>query len=71
LDAVYTARKLPLRERLKPKPSGRADAEAVSDVSSRTVTVGWACGEGLVGLVALGLSSSVMAEVRAVEPADV
>lgn len=40
------------------------------DASSSTVTSGWACGEGLMGLEALGRSSSVIVEVRAVEIAE-
>jgi hypothetical protein len=59
-----------LRETLKLKLSGRADDDAVFDTSSRTVTAGGACGEGLRGLDALGLSSSDIVEVRAVEFAD-
>jgi hypothetical protein len=55
---------------LKLKLSGRAEDDAVLDTSSRTVTAGWACSEGLVGLDALGLSSSDIVEVRAVELAE-
>lgn len=69
-EAVYMATKVPFREILKPKPSGRAEDDAVFEVSSSTVTVGCAYGEGLVRLEAGGPSSSLMAEVRAVEWAD-
>jgi hypothetical protein len=71
LEDEYTATKLPLRETLKSKVSGRAEDDAVLETSSRTVRAGWACGEGLVGTAALGLSSSVMADVRAVELAEI
>lgn len=61
---------MPLRETLKLKLSGRAEDETLLDTSSRRVMSGWACGEGLMGLKALGLSSSDMLEVRAVEVAE-
>lgn len=56
LDEVYTATKLPFRERSKAKLSGSAEEEAVFETSSRTVAIGWAYEEGPKGLDALGRS---------------
>jgi hypothetical protein len=46
-EELETAMNVPLRETENPKPSGRADEDALVETRSRTVMVGRSCEEAL------------------------